>query len=293
MSIHLARVLDLPRVNDVRGNLTFIEGDEHTPFPIRRVYYLYDVPGGASRGGHAHRQLQQLLIALSGSFDVLLDDGFERTTISLNRSFRALYVPTRVWRELHNFSSGAVCLSVASEHYSEADYVRDYSAFRTWIAEERRLRVVPYDRNYLLASRDWLRDPETKKLTRTPDFTDEAQEAWFAGLGDRLDYHVVGLTHEGQPAGVVGLKNIETAEAEFFGYLGRKELWGQGLGRQLLEVAAILARLRKVRTLRLRVWKGNERAIRLYERLGFQRVEVHEEELVMRIAIADLSGGDR
>ena len=123
------RIVDLPRVADARGNLTFIEGGEHVPFPIERVYYLYDVPGGESRGGHAHRELQQLIVAAAGSFDVVVDDGRHRERFFLNRSYVGLYVPQMVWRELENFSSGSVCLVRASQRYDEDDYYRDHEDF--------------------------------------------------------------------------------------------------------------------------------------------------------------------
>lgn len=129
MSIELCRLIDLPRIPEPRGNLTFIEGGRHVPFDIRRVYYLYDVPGGASRAGHAHKQLQQVLVAMSGSFDVTLDDGAEKKKVHLNRSYFGLYIPSMVWREIDNFSSGAVCLALASEFYDESDYFRNYSDF--------------------------------------------------------------------------------------------------------------------------------------------------------------------
>lgn len=120
------RLVALPRIHDPRGNLTFIESGRHVPFECRRVYYLYDVPGGEDRGGHAHRELQQLIIAASGSFDVAVDDGRNTVRYQLNRSYFGLYVPRMVWRELTNFSSGSVALVLASEHYDEADYYRDY-----------------------------------------------------------------------------------------------------------------------------------------------------------------------
>lgn len=105
-ALELCRLLDLPKVSDPRGNLTFVEGSRHVPFDIQRVYYLYDVPGGSDRGGHAHKELEQLIIAISGSFDVLLDDGFQKKRFQLNRSYYGLYVPPGLWRELENFSSG-------------------------------------------------------------------------------------------------------------------------------------------------------------------------------------------
>jgi dTDP-4-dehydrorhamnose 3,5-epimerase-like enzyme len=129
MSVDAAHIIQLPKIEDARGNLTFVESARHIPFDIRRVYFLYDVPGGATRGGHAHRDLQQFLIAASGSFDVLLDDGKNQRIITLNVPYMGLYIPRLVWRELLNFSSGSVCLVLASELYDEADYFREYSEF--------------------------------------------------------------------------------------------------------------------------------------------------------------------
>jgi dTDP-4-dehydrorhamnose 3,5-epimerase-like enzyme len=128
-SLRTASVIELPRINDPRGNLTFVEGGRHIPFDIKRVYYLYDVPGGASRAAHGHKLLQQVMIAMSGSFDVTLDDGVERTRYSLNRSYQGLYIPKMMWRDLDNFSSGAVCMVLASDVYDESDYYRNYDDF--------------------------------------------------------------------------------------------------------------------------------------------------------------------
>lgn len=124
------QLVELPKISDPRGNLTFIEGMSHVPFDIKRVYYLYDVPGGAERGGHAHKELQQLIIAMSGSFDVVLDDGVNKRRIHLNRSYFGLYICPMIWRELDNFSSGSVCMVLASNHYSESDYYREYESFK-------------------------------------------------------------------------------------------------------------------------------------------------------------------
>ena len=130
MSLQNCRIIDLPKILEPRGNLTFIEANQHVPFPIQRVYYLYDVPGGAERGGHAHKALHQLIIAISGSFDVVLDDGHEKQRHHLNRSYFGLYVCPMIWRELDNFSSGSVCLVLASHYYDEDDYYRDYTEYR-------------------------------------------------------------------------------------------------------------------------------------------------------------------
>lgn len=127
--IEKCQIIQLPRINDPRGNLTFVESNHHIPFPIQRVYYLYDVPGGAERGGHAHKALHQLIIAMSGSFDIHLDDGKEKKTIHLNRSYNGLYICPMIWREIDNFSSGAVCMVLASDYYDEEDYYRGYEGF--------------------------------------------------------------------------------------------------------------------------------------------------------------------
>ena len=131
MSLSDCKFLQMPKISDVRGNLTFIEGGNHVPFEIKRVYYLYDVPGGSDRGAHAHRALHQFFIAMSGSFDVVLNDGRQEKRFHLNRSYFGLYVTPMMWRLLDNFSSGSVCMVLASERYDEGDYIRDWSEFRT------------------------------------------------------------------------------------------------------------------------------------------------------------------
>ena len=129
MNLEKCKLIDLPIIHEPRGNLSCIEGMRHVPFEIKRVYYLYDVPGGAERGGHAHKGLHQLIIAMSGSFDVILDDGTQKKRFHLNRSYHGLYICPMIWRELDNFSSGSVCLVLASNLYDESDYYRDYQDY--------------------------------------------------------------------------------------------------------------------------------------------------------------------
>ncbi len=124
-----ANIIEFPIVQEPRGNLTFVEATRHIPFEIKRIYYLYDVPGGSFRAGHAHKELHQVLIAMSGSFDVTLDDGKVKQKFHLNRSYYGLHIYPMVWREIDNFSSGSVCLALASDFYDESDYYRDYKTF--------------------------------------------------------------------------------------------------------------------------------------------------------------------
>jgi dTDP-4-dehydrorhamnose 3,5-epimerase-like enzyme len=129
MDIERCVIKELPKIHDPRGNLTFVESSTHIPFDIQRVYYLYDVPGGSERGGHAHKELHEFIVAMSGSFDVVLDDGKNKKRVHLSRSYYGLYVCPMIWRELDNFSSGSVCMVLASHRYNEQDYYRDYPEF--------------------------------------------------------------------------------------------------------------------------------------------------------------------
>lgn len=124
------RIINLPKIEDPRGNLSFIEENNHIPFSIRRVYWIYDVPGGEVRGGHAYKTLNEFIIALSGSFDVILNDGTGEKKYSLNRSYHGLYVPQLIWRRVENFSTNALCLILASNIYNENDYIRDFNNFK-------------------------------------------------------------------------------------------------------------------------------------------------------------------
>lgn len=130
-----AKIIDLVKIIDPRGNLTVAEGCKDVPFDVKRVYWVYDVPAGENRGGHAHKQCQEFIIALSGSFHVTLDNGREQVTVLLNHPYQGLFVDTSTWRTLDDFSSGAVCLVLASETFDETDYIREYDAFLEYIKQ--------------------------------------------------------------------------------------------------------------------------------------------------------------
>lgn len=137
MFVERCRLLEFPRISDPRGALTCIEAERHVPFPVRRVFYLYDVPAGQTRGGHAHKQLEQVLVCLSGSFEVIAEDGIRQTRFQMNRPSLGLYVPPMIWDTEVNFSPGAVCMVLASDYYDESDYCRDYAAYLEAVAAER------------------------------------------------------------------------------------------------------------------------------------------------------------
>jgi dTDP-4-dehydrorhamnose 3,5-epimerase-like enzyme len=129
MTLNDVRIIQLPKILDRRGNLTFIEGDNHIPFEIKRTYWIYDVPGGEIRGGHAFKEQDELIVALSGSFDIVLDDGFEKKTYQLNRSYYGLYVPNGIWRQMENFSTNSLSMILASTAFNKEDYIFDYELF--------------------------------------------------------------------------------------------------------------------------------------------------------------------
>ncbi len=131
--IRRASIINLPKVEDPRGNLTFIEEEKHIPFIIRRVYWIYDVPGGQVRGGHAFKEQHELIVALSGSFDVIVDDGTEKMTYGLNRSYYGLYIPNGLWREMRNFSTNSLGMVLSSTEFSEADYIRKYNDYLRYL----------------------------------------------------------------------------------------------------------------------------------------------------------------
>ena len=129
----MPHIINLPKIEDERGNLTFIEEENHIPFKIKRVYWIYDVPGGQKRGGHAFKEQQEFIVALSGSFDVVINDGKQKQTFSLNRSYYGLYIPNGLWREMNNFSTNSLALVLSSTEFSEDDYIRDYQTYLKWI----------------------------------------------------------------------------------------------------------------------------------------------------------------
>ncbi len=138
ISINDCKIIELPKIEDPRGNLTFLEQENHIPFSINRAYWIYDVPGGEIRGGHAFKEQEEVIIALSGSFDVIIDDAIEKKIYSLNRSYFGLYVPPGIWRQMQNFSTNALAIVLSSTHFNQNDYIRDYEKYITFRKNEKR-----------------------------------------------------------------------------------------------------------------------------------------------------------
>lgn len=279
------RLVDLKTLVDERGALTAIEpGDGTLPFDIKRVYYIHNLIEGITRGHHAHRELEQLMIAVAGQLEVTLDNGFDRATFVLDNPAHALWIPKSYWRELSARAPGTVALILASRPYEEADYIRDYDTF---VAEARRkdLTLVPFDREVLDLSWHWLQDPELRALTLAPTIERDAQLAWFESLASRVDYKLWGVAHDGEVVGVCGLKAITTNDAEYFGYFGVRRLWGRGLGATMVRLMMDEARARDLTSLYLRVGHSNERARRLYHKLGFELTSVSDDLCWMKTSL--------
>lgn len=145
MRLKEASIINLPKIEDPRGNLTFIEGENHIPFDIKRAYWIYDVPGGETRGGHAFKEQDEFIVALSGSFDVVVDNGKKKETFSLNRSYYGLYIPAGLWRHMENFSTNSLALVLASTHFDKNDYIRDYNQYRMFILDKKPNLIKPLD----------------------------------------------------------------------------------------------------------------------------------------------------
>lgn len=275
-SIDDCTILELDINHKDKGNITVVENDTEVPFDINRVYYLYDVPGGEDRGGHAHKDLYQLIIAAGGSFDITLDDGKNKKKITLNRPYQGLYVVPGIWRDIDNFSSGSTCLVLASHTYNESDYLRDYKEFLIYKGNSNNkmgLKLIDYNREILDKSWSWLNDPEIKLLIGTPIFTREGQDEWFKSLPANKNYLVKGISFSDKTIGVAGLKNIDlnAGSAEYFGYIGEKEYWGKGLGGKILQEIIDLAREKlSLKLIYLNVVPANIRAIKAYDKFGFR-----------------------
>lgn len=265
------------------GYISVAEIIQNVPFPIKRVYWTYYTPQDVTRGGHAHKNLHQIIFAVSGTITFTVEnlEGVKKKFI-LDSPEKGLSIPPMIWRDI-KFSHNAVLLCLASEIYDEEDYFRDYNDFKNFESPEA-ISFVEYDELVLQQSWGWLNDPEIKKLTATPDFTEEQQKKWFSNLKVANDYFVRGIKYGDEIIGVVGIKNIEKTlkKGEYFGYIGEKKYWGKGLSIEILSNICFIAKNDlKLETLCLNVSTENIRAMRAYENFGFRIIKISDNNVEM------------
>jgi RimJ/RimL family protein N-acetyltransferase len=272
------KILDFSVISDDRGSLVALEQHKNIPFDIKRVYYIYNTSKDVRRGFHAHKELQQVLIAVNGSCRVLLDDGKESVEVELNSPAKGLFVDKLVWREMYDFSDDLVLMVLASDYYNEGDYIRDYDEFIEIVSD---LKFVEYDEIFLELSTKWLSDPEIKRLTMTPEIDRTKQLEWFSSLKNRNDYYIRGILYSNNPIGAFGIKNISRDCAEYWGYIGEKEYWSKGIGKYMLNYIFRYAKKSGLSYLYLKVHKDNYRAIALYKKYGFTELFQIDEVIYM------------
>ncbi len=278
--------LNLDKIgNSSLGFITVAENLINIPFEIKRVYWTYFTPQDVMRGGHAHKNLEQVIFAVSGTIEFNTEDKKgNKETFILDNPTRGIYLPKLVWRDI-KFSHNAVLLCLASELYSENDYFRNYEDFKNY-QNSSELKLISYTEEILEKSWNWLNDSEIKKLTYTPDFTKKDQKNWFDSLGDNPSYYIKGVEFDGKIIGVAGLKKIdlENRSAEYFGYIGEKEYWNKGLSKLILSKISVQAKdLFNLNSLYLNVTTENIRAIRAYENFGFRINKIEKENVKMSL----------
>lgn len=260
-------ILRLNKIGDPSlGYISVVENNENIPFKIKRVYWTYFTPNHVKRGAHAHKELQQFIVAVSGIIEfVLIDSLGKKEKFVLDNPDIGLYIPNGYWREI-KFSHNAVLLCLASEKYDEADYIRSYEDFLN-------LDNVTYSKfseEFLDLSWFWLKKKNIKELTNTPNFTKKQQREWFENLDNMNDYIIKGVLFNNSKIGVVGLKNITLKSGEYWGYIGEEDYWGRGIGKKMITYIITISKDLKLEYIYLNVLKNNKRAINLYESMGFK-----------------------
>jgi RimJ/RimL family protein N-acetyltransferase len=271
-------LLEIPVISDQRGSLISIEALKSIPFKIKRVYYLYNLKNEKPRGFHAHKTLEQVLICVNGSCKITLNYGRHKKEYSLTKPNQMLYIGNFVWREMHDFSDDCVLLVLASEHYDETDYIRNYDTF---IKNKVGIEFVTFNSDFLKASATWLSDAEIQNLIMAPPFNRLKQIEWYNSLIRKDDYYIKGIVYKGVKIGATGLKNINKDTAEYWGYIGEKRYWSKGLGKFLISHCISHSKKLKLRYVYLIVTAENERAIKLYEKHQFVKVHRDDGKILM------------
>lgn len=280
---------DLNKIgNSSLGFITVAESLKNIPFDVKRVYWTYYTPQDVMRGGHAHKNLKQIIFAVSGTIEFNVEDkNGNKETFILDNPSRGIYIPKLIWRDI-KFSHSAVLLCLASELYDENDYFRSYEEFVTYDTVKSSTQLVDYTEDILEKSWIWLNDPEIKRLTNTPDFTKEDQKKWFEQLETLENYYIKGVSFDGNIIGAAGLKRIDPSlkNAEYFGYIGEKQYWGQGLSKFILEeICRSATEKYKLTTIYLNVVPDNIRAIKAYENFGFRIDSIVKDNVKMSLKL--------
>ncbi|MFP7656879.1 GNAT family N-acetyltransferase [Chryseobacterium proteolyticum] len=280
---------DLNKIgNSSLGFITVAESLKNIPFDVKRVYWTYYTPQDVMRGGHAHKNLKQIIFAVSGTIEFNVEDkNGNKETFILDNPSRGIYIPKLIWRDI-KFSHSAVLLCLASELYDENDYFRSYEEFVSYDTVKSSTQLVDYTKDILEKSWIWLNDPEIKRLTNTPDFTKEDQKKWFEQLETLENYYIKGVAFDGNIIGAAGLKRIDPSlkNAEYFGYIGEKQYWGQGLSKFILEEICRSAKEKyKLTTIYLNVVPDNIRAIKAYENFGFRIDSIVKDNVKMSLKL--------
>ena len=261
--------IELPDLGDDRGSLMVLESNKNVPFEVKRIYYILDAKPDVPRGFHAHKELMQLAFCIKGSCNMIMDNGIEKQQVRIDKSNIGLMIPPMVWHEMHDFSDDCVMLVLASDYYSENDYIREYKEFKKY----NNLELVDYDRGFLDKSWDWLNDKELKYLTMTPNFDKSEQVNFFNSLETRENYFIYGITFMGVAIGACGLKNFINEKAELWLYIGDKSYWGKGLGKIIMNRLEEKALDKNLLKLYLKVIKENLVAINLYKNIGYTEID--------------------
>ena len=266
--MNLINLIDFKSLGDERGELVALEANKDIPFDIKRVYYILGTHTDVVRGFHAHKELRQVAVCVTGQCKFIIDDGIDKQEVIMDSPTKGIVIDKMQWHEMYDFSDDCVLLVFASDQYDESDYIRNYSDFLTKLSAQN-ISKIPFEIDFLDLSWDWLNDPELKSLTLTPDFTRREQKEFFDSLKERHNYRIYGVSFQQKKIGVMGLKNVTDNRAEYWGYIGNKEYWGKGVGNWMLKEMKLEAISLGVKELYLSVDVNNSRAISLYNKNGY------------------------
>lgn len=286
--IDQVRLLSFPKKDSFPGSMSMIESCNHTPFSVKRVGYLYDLPAGSERLGYAYRGQEQVIIAISGSFELLVDDGIERDHYRMNIPYTGVYIPANIWVSMNQFSSGATVLILGSNRCSIEGYIADYSVFIAGVGES--LDAVAFDERFLNESWEWFNRSNNEDLRYFSEFqTKPEQLEWFEQLPHRSDLHIWGVTCNDAPVGVIELRDVTRDSARYRGYIGDGMMHNELFFRWMIQKGEEMAALMNLKILYVDLLIGQTTLINFYIHQGYLFREIKDEVLQMckEVAIED------